>query len=281
MMASTSAAGAIPGPARLVPKKGIQPSAWCSQSLTGRMAGTTKKIPHNPETTLGMAARSSTMVRNTCASRGGRKSWVRKIAIATPKKPPIASARSELYSVPQIAGRMPNCCLLTSQVVPTRRSRPCFCIPGTALRPISQSSAAMTARIITTASAASARNARSMKKSTREGGAETDPGAPGNSSAATVRVALLDVGRRLAHFGDDALRKRDIAHLVGDLLPVGEAVFDQRAHRSRLFRICVLLVEDQPGIARDGVGLGAVGVGQPGDHVGGQLGGRERVGAAA
>ena len=30
------------------------------------------------------------------ASRGGRKSWVRKIAMATPKKPPIASASSEL-----------------------------------------------------------------------------------------------------------------------------------------------------------------------------------------
>src|SRR5262245_10932963 len=215
------------------------------------------------------------MVRKTCARRGGKKSWVRKIAIATPKKPPIAIASSELYIVPQIAGRMPNCCLLTSQVVPMRRSKPCFCIPGTALRPISQSSAAMTTRIITTPSAASARNPRSMKKSSLEGGADTDPGAPGNSSAATARAALLDVGRRLAHVGDDVRRQRDVAHFVGDLLPVGKAVFDQRAHRRRFLRISVFLVEDQPGIAGDRVGLGAVGVGQPGNHVGGQLGGRE------
>ena len=60
------------------------------------MAGTTTKRPHSPYTTLGMAARSSTMVRNTWASRGSRKSWVRKIAITTPKNPPMASASSEL-----------------------------------------------------------------------------------------------------------------------------------------------------------------------------------------
>ena len=56
----------------------------------------TTKMPHRPKTTLGIAASISTMVRNTAASRAGRKSWVRNIATVTPKKPPMSRAKSEL-----------------------------------------------------------------------------------------------------------------------------------------------------------------------------------------
>ena len=71
-----------------------------------------------------MAASSSTTVRNTRASWGGRKSWVRKIAITTPKNPPMASATRELYSVPQMCGKIPNCWRPTSQVVEVRKPTP-------------------------------------------------------------------------------------------------------------------------------------------------------------
>jgi hypothetical protein len=62
----------------------------------GRIAGITTKMPHRPKTTLGIAANMSMIVRKTSAIRGGRKSWVRKIATVRPKKPPITKARNEL-----------------------------------------------------------------------------------------------------------------------------------------------------------------------------------------
>jgi hypothetical protein len=37
-------------------------------------------MPHRPKTTLGIAASISIIVLKMMASRGGRKSWVRKIA---------------------------------------------------------------------------------------------------------------------------------------------------------------------------------------------------------
>jgi hypothetical protein len=43
-----------------------------------------------------MAARSSTMVRNTAATREWMKSWVRKMAMAVPKIPPMINASKEL-----------------------------------------------------------------------------------------------------------------------------------------------------------------------------------------
>ena len=96
LIASTSAAGSRPGPLSWVPKNGMKPSVSCSQLATGRISGMTTKMPHRPKTTLGIAASISTMVRNTAASRAGRKSWVRKTATVMPKKPPINSASSEL-----------------------------------------------------------------------------------------------------------------------------------------------------------------------------------------
>ncbi len=55
----------------------------------------------------------------------------------TPKKPAINNAIKALYSVPQIAGRMPYLPWLTSQTLPKSTSKPCFSIPGRALRPTS------------------------------------------------------------------------------------------------------------------------------------------------
>jgi hypothetical protein len=43
-----------------------------------------------------MAARSSTMVRKTAVIREPRKSWVRKMAMLTPKRPPMIRASREL-----------------------------------------------------------------------------------------------------------------------------------------------------------------------------------------
>src|SRR5262247_2854200 len=79
-----------------------------------------------------MAARSSTIFLNTSSSFGGRKSWVRKMAMATPKSPPSSSASNELYSVPQISGSTPNCPLLTSQVVEVRKCSPYCWMAGAA-----------------------------------------------------------------------------------------------------------------------------------------------------
>ena len=96
MMASTMAAGSRPGPLSDVPKNGMNPRYSLSQFAAGRMTGMTTKMPHRPNTTLGIAASMSMISRNTNASRGGRKFWVRKIATVRPKKPPISSASSEL-----------------------------------------------------------------------------------------------------------------------------------------------------------------------------------------
>ena len=95
-MASTKAAGSMPGPLSEVPKNGNQPRLSFSQLAIGRIAGITTKMPHRPKTTLGIAASISMIVRKTIAIFGGRKSCVRKIATVSPKKPPITKARSEL-----------------------------------------------------------------------------------------------------------------------------------------------------------------------------------------
>ena len=96
MMANTSAAGKSPGPPREEPKNGIQPKVSLSQLAIGRIAGITTKMPHRPNTTLGIAANMSMIVRKTSATFGGRKSCVRKMATVSPKKPPISKARREL-----------------------------------------------------------------------------------------------------------------------------------------------------------------------------------------
>ena len=96
MIANTMAAGSSPGPLNEVPKNGMKPRCSLSQLAAGRMVGITTKIPHRPNTTLGMAASISMMRRNTKASRLCRKPCVRKTATVSPKKPPISKASSEL-----------------------------------------------------------------------------------------------------------------------------------------------------------------------------------------
>src|SRR6266436_130833 len=100
MIARTKAAGRSPGPLSEVPKNGNQPRLSLSQLAIGRIAGITTKMPHRPNTTLGIAANMSIIVRKTSATRGGRKSCVRKIATVSPKKPPISKAMSELVERP-------------------------------------------------------------------------------------------------------------------------------------------------------------------------------------
>ena len=95
-MARTSVAGSSPGPLSEVPKNGIQPRVSLSQLASGRIAGMTTKMPHRPNTTLGIAASISMIVRNTTAIFAGRKFWVRKMATVSPKNPPITSASREL-----------------------------------------------------------------------------------------------------------------------------------------------------------------------------------------
>jgi hypothetical protein len=85
-----------PGPLSEVLKNGIQPTVSLSQLAIGRIAGITTKMPHRPNTTLGIAANMSIIVRKTSATRSGRKSCVRKMATVSPKKPPIGNARREL-----------------------------------------------------------------------------------------------------------------------------------------------------------------------------------------
>src|SRR5262249_47542678 len=77
-----------------------------------------------------MAARSSIMFLNTSSSLGGRKSWVRKMAMVTPKSPPSISASSELYSVPQISGNPANSPLLTPRVGEAKKGTPYFSMAG-------------------------------------------------------------------------------------------------------------------------------------------------------
>src|SRR5215510_4676588 len=108
---------------------------------------------------------------------------------------------------------------------------------------------------------ASARNARSAKKSHADGAAATAPGGPACSSGLiTARLPAspqnsLNVGGRFLHDAGDTLRQWDVTHLRADLLTLGEAVVDQLAQRRSLLGIRVLLVEQEPGIGRDRVRL--------------------------
>jgi hypothetical protein len=79
-------------------RKGIT----CSRSI-----GTSTKIPHNPYTTLGTAARRSTRKPIGCRSHVGENSE-RKIATPIASGVAMMSATAEETSVPKIAGAAPN-----------------------------------------------------------------------------------------------------------------------------------------------------------------------------
>ena len=95
-MARTRVAGRSPGPLSEVLKNGIHPTVSCSQLAIGRIAGMTTKMPQRPNTTLGIAASISMIMRKTIATLGCRKSCVRKMATVNPKKPAISKASREL-----------------------------------------------------------------------------------------------------------------------------------------------------------------------------------------
>src|SRR4030095_83513 len=121
-----------------------------------------------------MAARSSIMFLNTSSSLGGRKSWVRKMAIATPKNPPSISASSELYSVPQISGNTPNCPLLTSQVVEVRKCSPYFSTAGAACLPTRHRRYTISTMVSQAKAYVRPRKDRSRNVSSVDGGWEID-----------------------------------------------------------------------------------------------------------
>src|SRR5215510_13476662 len=121
-----------------------------------------------------MAARSSTMFLKTSSSLGGRKSWVRKMAMATPKSPPSIRASSELYSVPQISGSTPNCPLLTSQVVEVRKCSPYCWMVGAACLPTRHRRYTISRMVNQAKAYVRPRNDRSRNVSSVEGGWEID-----------------------------------------------------------------------------------------------------------
>src|SRR5215813_2317238 len=121
-----------------------------------------------------MAARSSTIFLNTSSSLGGRKSWVRKIAIATPNNPPSIRASNELYSVPQISGSTPNCPLLTSQVVEVRKCSPYFSMAGAACPPTRHRRYTINRMVSQAKAYVRPRNERSRNVSSIDGGWEID-----------------------------------------------------------------------------------------------------------
>src|SRR5712691_13309455 len=121
-----------------------------------------------------MAASSSIMFLKIGSSVGGKKSWVRKIAMATPKNPPSSKASPELYSVPQISGSTPNCPLLTSQVVEVIKCRPYFCMAGAALPPTRHRRYTINPIVSQAKANVRPRNDRSRNVSSVDGGREID-----------------------------------------------------------------------------------------------------------
>ena len=77
------------------------------------------------------------MFFSTSDTPGGRKSWVRTMATASPKIEPSPTPRTELYNVPQMAGSRPNCSRPAFHPEPLRAPAPYFCTAGAAVEPIS------------------------------------------------------------------------------------------------------------------------------------------------
>src|ERR687884_578475 len=133
-----------------------------------------------------MAASSSTMFLNTSSTLGGKKSWVRQMAMVTPKKPPSSRASTELYNVPQISGSTPNCPLLTSHVVEVMKCSPYFCMAGAALPPPRHRRYTINTIVSQAKANVRARKDRSRNISSAEGGREIDVDAADSEANMTV-----------------------------------------------------------------------------------------------
>ena len=181
--------------------------------------------------------------------------------------------------MPQISGRMPYSPLLTSQVVDVRNSSPWSWIPGARLAADLPQDAAEQEQQQPGAGDGQQRGSRGRRSSPSRS-ADPRP-SPACSSVCEARHGAAArywmLAAALPHRGHHARGQRDVAHLHADLLAVGQAVLDHLAQRRRLLRVLVLLVEQHPGVGRDGIGLGAFRVGQPQPHVRRQLGVQQRL----
>ena len=97
MTASTIAAGSMPGPESEVLNSGIHDRCSCNQFAVGRILGITTKIPPQSIHDAGYCRQQvNEILEQQFPPHRDTKSWVRKIAMAMPKNPPISSANSEL-----------------------------------------------------------------------------------------------------------------------------------------------------------------------------------------
>ena len=100
MIVRTSAAGSIPACDGSPEKRGHQPrKLWRKGSSVSRTHGPKTRIPQRPRTTLGIAARSSTIVAIGAATRRGAIS-VRKSAIAMESGVARSRAMADVTTVP-------------------------------------------------------------------------------------------------------------------------------------------------------------------------------------
>ena len=90
----------MPGPWGTVEKNGNQPKVLCKKTRAGRIAGSITKIAHNPSTTEGMAANSSTIMPIKSRRRLGSRSSVMKIAVPMPRGTASSKASRDDTSVP-------------------------------------------------------------------------------------------------------------------------------------------------------------------------------------
>src|SRR5215470_12950740 len=105
----------------------------------------------------------------------------------------------------------------------------------------------MTAAALTSVAA---RTVRSTRRSAEPGGRAIAPEAM-EAGTGVASTRLPDIVQRLEIRGHDALRKRDVAHLLAHLLAVVEAVADDVFHRGRGLGVSVLFVGQQPCVGHD------------------------------
>src|SRR5919108_473214 len=143
-----------------------------------------------------MAASSSTMFLNTSSTLGGKKSWVRQMAMVTPKNPSSSRASTELYSVPHISGSTPNCPLLTSHVVEVMKCSPYLCMAGAAWPPTRHRKYTINTIVSQAKANVRLRNNRSRNVSSVDGGREIDVGAADSEANMVVFIGRCPVRSR-------------------------------------------------------------------------------------
>ena len=87
--------------------KGNQPKKLCKKTKNALKKGSITNIAHNPKTTEGIAAKSSTNDPIISLTTLGTKSSVMNIAVPTPNGTVINNERNEVTNVPYIALKAP------------------------------------------------------------------------------------------------------------------------------------------------------------------------------